>query len=62
MLKSVVPHNFIIKIFETIYGRDYMLNKLEGLSVSALISAVFNICCYGAYALNKKMDDWRLKR
>lgn len=44
--KSIATHNAIIKLFENIYGRDYMLSKLEGLSVSALVGAIFNILIY----------------
>lgn len=47
--KTAAQHNFLIKVFETIYGRDYMTNRLEGVSISTLISAVFNACCALAY-------------
>lgn len=41
--KSVAEHNFIIQIFEMIFKRDYMRTKLEGISVSALLSLTIDI-------------------
>ena len=38
--RLAAEHNLVIQLFEKFYGRDYMLNKLEGLPVSAIISIV----------------------
>lgn len=33
-------HDILIKLFEAVYGRDYMTNKFEGLTISAIASIV----------------------
>lgn len=40
-MKSIAEHNALIKLFELMYGRDYMLSRLEGLPVSAVASVLF---------------------
>ena len=47
--KSNAQHNLLISFFEELYGRDYMLNKLEGLPVSALVAVVFEAFCGVVY-------------
>ncbi len=37
---TAAENDLIIKLFETIYGRDYMVNKFEGVPVSFLISII----------------------
>lgn len=43
--KSIATHNLFVQLFEFIYGRDYMLNKLEALPISLGISVVFEAFC-----------------
>lgn len=43
--KSAAEHDIIVKLFETIYDRDYMLNKFEGVSISALASIIAEVAC-----------------
>lgn len=38
--KSAAQHDLIIKVFEFFYKRDYMLNRLEGVPISALVGIV----------------------
>ncbi len=53
--KTAAQHDFLIKIFELIYHRDYMENHLEGISISALISAVFNSCIALGFKIQGKL-------
>ena len=39
-MKTAAEHNLIIKVFEFFYHRDYMLSKLEGIPISALLGIV----------------------
>lgn len=41
-MKSIAEHNALVKLFELMYGRDYMLSRLEGLPVSIVASILFN--------------------
>lgn len=50
--KTAAQHDIIVKLFETIYGRDYMLNKFEGLSISALVSLVAEAACGIVYKVH----------
>jgi len=34
--KEAAYHDLLMKLFEFVYGRDYMLSKLEGLPISAM--------------------------
>lgn len=43
--KTALQHDQIIKLFEVIFGRDYMLNKFEGVSISALASIIAEAVC-----------------
>lgn len=43
--KTAAEHDTIVKLFEAVYGRDYMLNKFEGVSISALTSIVAEAAC-----------------
>lgn len=57
--KSVAEHNYVIKIFESIFKRDYMKNKLEGISFSALLSLIIDIVVgipYSIYLINKQEE------
>lgn len=38
--KSIATHNLVVQLFEAIYGRDYMLSKLEALPISLGLSVV----------------------
>lgn len=49
--KEVINHNLLVKVFEFIYGRDYMLSRLEGLSVAGGLSVILNLCGAAAYEL-----------
>ena len=57
--KSVTQHNYIIEIFETIFKRDYMKSKIEGISISALLSLVIDTTIGIPYALylNKTQEE-----
>lgn len=50
--KTAAEHNAIIKLFEAVYGRDYMLNKFEGVSISALVSIIGEAACGIVYKVN----------
>ncbi len=50
--KTVAQHDTIIKLFEAVYGRDYMLNKFEGVTISALVSLVAEAACAIVYKVN----------
>ncbi len=50
--KTVAEHDAIIKLFEAVYGRDYMLNKFEGVTISALVSLVAEAACAIVYKVN----------
>lgn len=53
--KSVAEHNYIIQIFETIFKRNYMKSKLEGIGVSALLSLVIDVVLGIPYSLYLKL-------
>lgn len=38
--KAAFEHDLVIKLFEAIYGRDYMLDKFEGIPISVLASII----------------------
>ena len=38
--KTVAQHDMVVEVFEFFYKRDYMLNKLEGLSISVVMSII----------------------
>ncbi len=50
--KTAAEHDAIIKLFEAVYGRDYMLNKFEGVTISALVSLVAEAACAIVYKVN----------
>lgn len=51
--RTALQHDQIIKLFETIYGRDYMLNKFEGISISFLASIIAEAFCGVVYKVHK---------
>lgn len=53
--KTAAQHDFFIKIFESIYSRDYMTNKLEGLSISALMGIVIDTCATVGLKVKNKL-------
>lgn len=56
--KTALQHDQIIKLFELVYGRDYMLNKFEGVSISFLTSIIAEAACgiiYKAHTTIKGM-------
>lgn len=57
--KTALEHDQIIKLFEAIYGRDYMLNKFEGVPVSALASIIAEAFCGIVYKVHKTVKGMR---
>ncbi len=54
--KTAAEHDVMIKLFEAVYGRDYMTNRFEGLSISFLASIVAEAACgiiYKAHTIFK---------
>ena len=50
--KTALQHDQIIKLFEAIFGRDYMLNKFEGMTISALVSVIAEAVCGVVYKVH----------
>lgn len=57
--KTAAQHDIIVKVFETVYGRDYMLNKFEGVSISALISIIAEVACGIVYKVNTTLKGMK---
>lgn len=53
--KTAAQHDIIVKLFEMVYGRDYMLNKLEGISISALTSIIAEAACGIVYKVHSSI-------
>lgn len=53
--RSAAYQNLIAKFFETIYSRDYMLSKFEGIPISLMLSVVTEVIVGIAYKANKTL-------
>jgi len=51
--KTALQHDQVVKLFEAIYKRDYMRNKLEGIPVSVLASIIAEGFCGMIYKVHK---------
>ena len=55
--REIANHNFIAQLFELIYHRNYMTSKLEGITVSALISMVANLAIGGVFFIKEHIKE-----